>query len=290
MSWLLILLVLIVILLLAGLVVFRLILKSFKNKQHKHRQEPSGIDIAYEEINIPTKNKCNLYGWLVKSSPSQPTLILVHGWGRNVERVLPYIEHLQGSGFNLLAFDSRHHGSSDDDEYSTMVKFAEEIISSVDFVIANKYFSSHLIGVVGLSIGGAASIYAAAHDKRIISVVTVGAFADPFVIMKGQLKNHHIPYYPIGWSAMRYLESRVGFSFADVAPVKHIGISDARFFIIHGEEDETISVNDFHRLTEASRDGQASGWLIPGKGHSDCHLEEGFWKKIREHFNTTLKE
>ena len=49
---------------------------------------------------------------------------------------------------------------------------------------------------VGLSIGGAASIYAAAHDDRIKAVITVGAFAEPQAVMKKQLNRHGISQHP----------------------------------------------------------------------------------------------
>ena len=269
---------------------FKLMLKSFLNKERIHRKNPADIGIPFEEISIPTKNNCKLYGWLIKVDTGFPTLVMMHGWGRNVERVLPYIRQLNSKDYNLLAFDSRHHGSSDKDDFSTMVKFAEDISASVDFVVENEYFKNPSIGVIGLSIGGAASIYAAAHDERIKSVVTVGAFADPMDIMKLQLMQHHIPYIPIGWMVLQYIQKQVGFKFTDVAPEKHMKNSSAEFLLIHGDEDVKIPLSHFHRLIESSDRGKVSSWEIAGRGHSDCHLEDGFWLKIKDHFDRTLKD
>ncbi len=280
---------LLIIILLFLFLVLRLILKSFQNKQTKHQNNPARFGIAFEEVSIPAKNNCTLYGWLMKRDSGFPTLILVHGWGRNVERTLPYIRHLSDKDFNLLTFDSRHHGSSDRDDFSTMVKFAEDISATLDFIHRDKYFANKSIGLVGLSIGGAASIFAASNDPRISSVVTVGAFANPLDVMKQQLKQHHMPYIPVGWGVITLLQSRVGFKFADVAPEKHISHSDADFLLIHGDKDETIPPAHLRRLYDASKDGNASMWLIENRNHSDCHLEEDFWLRISEHFQKTLK-
>jgi pimeloyl-ACP methyl ester carboxylesterase len=262
--------------------------KSFENKVRQHSQTPQSMGIAFSEISIPTKNARKLYGWMLKNGKELPTVILMHGWGRNVERVLPYIQNLYDQDFNLVAFDSRNHGSSDRDDYSTMVKFAEDISAAIDFIREDGYFENDAIGIVGLSIGGAASIYAAARDSRITSVATVGAFSNPYEVMKETLQQHHIPFMPMGWLIMKYLEFRVGFTFKSVAPEKHIGKSDAQFLLIHGDADETIAPGHLGRLTRSAKSGNASSWMIPSRGHSNCHLEEGFWERLTDHLKKTL--
>ena len=110
--------------LLISLVVFWFILKAFKNPVRLHDRTPADLEIPFNEISIPTKNNCSLYGWWIPGAETSPTIILVHGWGRNAGRMMPYIKKLHEKGFNLIAFDSRNHGTSDADNYSTMLKFA----------------------------------------------------------------------------------------------------------------------------------------------------------------------
>ena len=147
---------------------------------------------------------------------------------------------LKNVNFNLLAFDSRNHGNSDDDGHSNMKKFAQDILSAINFIDKQTEITNNQFGLIGLSIGGGASIYASAHDDRIKSVVTVGAFANPVDIMRMQLRRKHIPYQPVGKLFLKYLEHKVGFRFEDIAPEKHIGKSNARFMLVHGTKDETI--------------------------------------------------
>lgn len=280
--------ILIIIILIVLFVLFQLVLKGFKNRQLRHKATPESIGIEFEEVSIPTANSRNLYGWWLKKDSKTPTIILVHGWGRNVEKVLPYIQGLSDTSFNLIAFDARHHGSSDKDEYSTMKKFAEDISCTVDFVLNNPSCENPNIGVVGLSIGGAASIYAASLDSRIKSVVTVGAFANPKTIMLAQMKSNHIPYKPFGWLLFKYLEQKVGFKFEDIAPEKNISTTNAKFMLIHGTADETIPSEDLLSLVAAAKQENLNSWLIPDRGHSDCHYESGFWTRLTAFFNETL--
>ena len=262
------------------IVIFQMILKGFKNPQRKHNKTPDSFGVDFEEVSIPTNNNRKLYGWLMSKNPSLSTIILMHGWGRNVERMMPYIEQLSKLDFNLLAFDARHHGNSDDDDHSTMKKFAEDIQSSIRFIQNNTKITNEAFGLVGLSIGGAASIYAAAHEAKIKSVITVGAFADPYEIMRAQMASYRIPFNPVGKFIFWYLERKVGFKFHDIAPEKHISKSGARFFLIHGEDDKTIPIDHVHRLESAARKENVKTWKIPGRGHSDCHFENSYWPNI----------
>ena len=125
------------------------------------------------------------------------TILLVHGWNRNLGRMMPYIKQLHPEGYNLFVFDARNHGSSDTDGLSSMPKFAEDIIAALDYLENSLIQKGGKIGVIGLSMGGSATIYAAATDKRISRIATVGAFAHPADVMKLEMKKRHIPYFPI---------------------------------------------------------------------------------------------
>lgn len=276
-------------LLLLFIVLFRLMLNGFRNPQRKHEKTPADIDVSFEEIWFKTQNNRSLYGWWILKDKTFPTIILVHGWGRNVGRMLPYIEHFNDQPFNLLTFDARHHGISDKDKLSTMKKFAEDITSAIDFVEVRFKEKNPKIGIVGLSIGGGAAIYASAHDNRIQSIVTVGAFANPLDVMKMQLSKRHVPYYPVGWILLKYLELLVGFRFNEIAPENHIQQSNAQIMLIHGTSDLTIPFSHAERLYANSKKNQIVLWKIKGKGHSDCHEENGYWDKILQFLINSLK-
>ncbi|MFC1760239.1 alpha/beta hydrolase [Candidatus Neomarinimicrobiota bacterium] len=196
-----------------------------------NKYTPAKYGFDFEEITIPTKNNKNLYGWWVPaknlSNENQPTIILIHGWSRNVDRVMSFIKKLHPAGYNLIAFDSRCHGKSDDDKFSSMVKFTEDIRAAIDYSEKVPNVDKDRVGVVGLSMGGAASVYVASLDKRIKSVVTVGAFSHPKKVMGLEFKKRKIPYFPFVWLIFKYMEFRIGAKFNDIAPSNNIAKSDA---------------------------------------------------------------
>jgi dipeptidyl aminopeptidase/acylaminoacyl peptidase len=264
------------------------------NPQRRHRETPEKFGISFEEVWFPTRNRCQLYGWWIPAPAYDtdnpgPTIILIHGWGRNVERMLAYIQALHPRDYHLLAFDARNHGSSGRDGYSTMVKFAEDISAAVDFVCLQPVVEPERIGVVGLSIGGSAALYAAACDPRLKAVVTVGAFAHPASIMRREFQRRRIPYFPFVWLILRYVERQVGLKLDQIAPVNNIAKIKAPVFLIHGEADEVVPVSEGREMLAAGGTAHVQLWSLPGYGHSDPHQHPEFWEKVTTFFDQALQ-
>ncbi len=259
--------------------------RGWRNPRLPHRRDPSQLGLAFTTMRVPTAGGKTLYAWWVPSGRSAaPCLVLAHGWGRNVERMLPWIEILHPEGFDLLAFDARHHGSSDDDGYATMVKFSEDIRAAVEWAARER--GSARIGVLGLSVGGSAAIHAAAFEPRIEAGVTVGAFADP--------SDPRATIGPRWWLlapglplAFRLIERRIGFRFRDVAPERVIARSRARFLLIHGTDDVVVPVSNAWKLAAAGGAG-VEAWIIPGRGHSDPHREPEMARRLAAFLRVSL--
>lgn len=276
--------ILLAILIIGLAVLFFLMVKGFRNPVAKH-EAPKNTSLPIQEIRIPAKNNKHLYAWWIPGEPTAPTIVFIHGWGRNTQRMMPYLKNFCCKGYNLLAFDARSHGNSEPDGYTTLVMFAEDIRSCIDYVADELKIKNSDFYLVGLSIGGASSIYAAAHDKRIKKVVTVGAFANPGVVMRKQLSDRHIPFFPLVWLLFKYVEFSQKIKLNEIAPEKHIGRAETQFLLVHGEQDQTVPLDQAFILKKAAGD-KAELWVIPKRGHSDCHLEKGFWEKLEQFFQT----
>jgi len=264
----------------------RAISQHYRTPQRPHRDTPTTIDVAFEEIRFPTEGGKELYGWWIPAlhSPEArvPTLVLVHGWQRNVERMLPFIHQLAPAGYNLLAFDARSHGSSDTDGHATMLKFAADIRAAIDEVLRRPGVMPHQVGILGLSVGGAAAIYAAAHDSRVRALVTIGAFAHPGDVMRQDLLRRGGPSFVVP-AIFRYVESKVGARLDDIAPQRQITSVRAPMLLIHGEEDAVVPPEHGRRLDHAGGKW-STHWMVPGHGHSDCEHHPDFWPTVLDFF------
>jgi len=264
---------------------FFIAVNNFRNPIVKNDKTPLDEGIEYESCLIPTYNNRNLNSWWIGNGTSDKSIILMHGWGKNSSRMMPYIKNLSKPSFNILAFDSRNHGDSDKDSYSSMVKFAEDIKSCIDFLKKEKPDFSKQIYLIGLSIGGAASIYAAANDDRINKIVTVGAPSNPADVMKLFLIKKKMPK-PIIAMVFKYLEFKVGKKFNEISAANNINKTKAKTLLVHGTYDRVVAVEQGELIFGRADKNLVELWEIKGKGHSNCHYEKGFWDKLLNFFNS----
>lgn len=275
----------------AGILLFLLdaiIAHMYQNTQRSHQSTPDKYAISFEEVHIPMNKNGRLYGWWIPTSQTAPTLILVHGWGCNLSRMLPYIREFHPLGYNLLAFDARNHGSSTPINTPTVWTFTQDTCAAADFVTKSCLTSSQIFGAVGLSIGGGAVINAAALDERIRSVVTVGAFSHPIEVKKLGFQEKHIPHIPFGWLLFKYMRYRFGLDFDKIAPVNNIHSTHADILLVHGEQDSTVPLAQGKALLEAGNPETTHLWVVPEKGHSDCQTNPDFWEKTESFLQETL--
>lgn len=259
----------------------------WRNRRVPSQRTPESLGVPFSDVRFPTANGRTLHGWWIPCDQTpRPTLILVHGWGRNAERMLPYIAILRPMGYHLLAFDARHHGASDRDGHASMKKFSEDIRAALDMLAGQPAVDADRVGVLGLSVGGSAAIHAAANEPRLRAVVTVGAFAHPREAMleMGFGKFWLAPAMPL---VFRFMEWRVGARFDDLAPERQITRVAGRVLLIHGERDTVVPASDAHRLARAAQ-GHAEVWVLPGRGHSDVHLEPALRARLEGFFAATL--
>jgi pimeloyl-ACP methyl ester carboxylesterase len=265
----------------------QLIERMYRYEKKRHCSTPEKYQIPFDEVHIPASGDAYLYGWWIPASPDASTLILVHGWGRNLARMMLFIQKLHPMGYNLLAFDARNHGSSSPVKRPTVGTFSEDTLAAVDFVAKSGQTSSHRIGVIGLSAGGGAAINAACGDQRIKSVITVGAISHPVEVMNFEFQKRRVPPF-VAATLLTYMRFRFRLDFDKIAPVNNIPNVDAEIFIIHGDEDETVPLEQGRALEAAGKKEKTNLWIVPGKGHSDCDTHSQFWEKVSAFLHRTL--
>jgi len=261
-----------------------LIDRMYETKKEPHRFTPEKYGLPFDEVNIPATDGAHLYGWWIPADPAAPTLILMHGWGRNLARMMPYIQVLHPLGYNLLAFDARNHGSSSPVEHPTVGTFSQDVLSAIEFLNRRRVKK---IGIVGLSVGGGASINAAGWDERLSSVITVGAISHPVALMKYEFSKRHVPAFAASFM-LAYMRWRYGLDFDTIAPLNNIFKSNADFLLIHGDHDETVPLAQAQVLSAAGKPEKTRLWIVPDKGHSDCNTHPQFWKKVGAFLQETL--
>jgi len=258
----------------------------WKIEKYPHKRTPDALDLEFEEVSIPTKNNKNLYGWWIPGKEStNKVVILQHGWGRNLERMLRYINILKSESFHMLTFDFRGHGSSDREKFPNMYLFSQDIISALDYV-ENRLDNNKPIDitVLGHSVGGAATVSAAGRDSRIDRVVTLGAPAHPYDIMRYEFDKHNFPNF-VSNTLLKFIEFRIKKSFNSFAPSCVIKMSSAKMLIIHGTEDKVVPVEQANKMVKNADKDKVKLLIMNGIKHSNFEDFPGFNQKLINFIN-----
>lgn len=231
----------------------RMLKRGFRAPRLEHRTTPADLGMGAREARIRTVNGKRLFAWLIPSpnGGAAPALLVMHGWGANASVMLPAVRPLYEAGYTLLMIDARCHGRSDDDDFASMPRFAEDIECALDWLEDQPEADRDRIVIVGHSVGAGAALLVTSRRPGIRAVISVSAFAHPREVMRRLLAQKRLPYLPIGWYALHKVQSLIGFRFDDIAPETTIKLGTCPVLLAHGRNDATIPFSDAERLLKA---------------------------------------
>jgi uncharacterized protein len=229
---------------------------------------PAALGLPYVETRIPSANGKSLFAWFIAApeSGNAPVLVVLHGWGGNAETMLALAPHLHRAGHALLFFDARCHGRSDGDSFSSLPRFAEDLEHALVWLMQRPGVDVTRVGLIGHSVGAAAALLAASRRDDVAAVISIAAFVHPESIMRQLLKGWRVPFVPLGWYILKYVQHVIGHSFDAIAPLNTIARVRCPVLLIHGTADETVPASDAQILHARCQRGVGELLLVSG-GH-----------------------
>ena len=231
---------------------------------------PAEVGLSYLEVTLSTENDKSLFGWFIPGNRTgrAPAVVALHGWGGNAETLLPLAGPLHEAGFALLFIDARCHGQSDEDSFASMPRFAEDLGHAIDWLKQREDIDQSAIAAIGHSVGAGAVLLSASWRNDLAAVVSIAAFTHPVAMMRRWFAAKGIPYRPVGWLMLRYVEWVIGHRFDDIAPVNTIRRVCCPTLLVHGAEDTTVPVSEA-RAIHANRPGDHVHLKVVAGSHDD---------------------
>ena len=260
----------------AGVVVAapRLLKRAFAPPDREVVASPSDYGLSATDLWIDGPNGKRLHAWWIPAGGPAPVVIVMHGWGANSGDMLPIAPGLAQSGFHALFLDARRHGQSDFEDFMSMPRFAEDLEAAVGDLLERDDVTA--IGVIGHSVGAAASIYAAADNPAIDALVAVASFAHPAEMMR---ENFPFPA-PATWALLQVVERMIGHRYDDIAPRNRIAEVGVPVMLMHGDADSVIPFQDSIDLHDRLPGSELV--IVPGGTHSDLEAFEPFFATVDE--------
>lgn len=261
-----------------------------KPKRYQPNKTPENFDLPFEDIEFYS-GKVKLRGWFIPScysNPSSKIIILNHGWSSNMSRMLYLAKHLHKNGYSVLLFDFRGHGNSNSDGPITLLKFAEDIISAINFLIKYKLKKETKIGILSHSMGASAGILAASMDSRIDAVGSCSAFDNPQKISASFLRCLRVPKFLIRLNFI-FITRWLGRPIESVAPINVIKKIKCPVFLIHGSDDKIVSPKNLERLYNTSNSDTTEKLLVPKGDHHRIIRNPEFAEYVSKFFNKSFE-
>ena len=143
----------------------------FGTPMPRPRAKARALDVAGAQVHeLPVgEERLSVYAW--GDTATQPRVLLAHGWSSFGLWLLPWVAPLRRAGFAVIAFDQAGHGRSTG-RRAHLPLFADGVER-----VAGHY--GPLAGVVGHSLGGAASAVALSRGLQAGRAVLLAPAADP---------------------------------------------------------------------------------------------------------------
>jgi pimeloyl-ACP methyl ester carboxylesterase len=130
------------------------------------------MHLDLEQVEFLAVDGVRLEGWLVPGDTGLSPIVLCHDLGRSRASLFGLAFDLSHSGFPLLLFDFRGHGSSEGEHSTLGLEEKRDILGAVDFLSSRSEYHGRAVGIYGVGMGAHAAALAAA-DRRSIRVLVL---------------------------------------------------------------------------------------------------------------------
>lgn len=244
-----------------------------QSRRSLFRDEPRnwGLDPP-EELTLRARDGIPLDAWLFEAREPAPSVIVVHGHGGNKDSMLPLAQILFPR-FNLLLLDTRGHGASGGTRTTLGYEERLDVHAAVDELIRRGLGP---VGILGISMGAAIAIIAAADDPRIAAVIADSPFARlPWAVAEAAKVRGYPPVLAplVAQAAVRAAALRLGYPPSAFDPIEAVErIAPRPLLLIHGEHDTVINARHSRLILERAGEPKEL-WILDGLAH--CRGLEG---------------
>lgn len=240
--------------------------------RHPVRKTPAPFGLPFQSVSFPSRDGLLLRGWLIPHPEAEVNFILCHGYPTNRTEMLFWVGLLKDSPINFLIFDFRATGESEGNLSSFGIYEVNDVLGAVDFIAADNGISQLPVGAIGLSMGGAAVLMAAAEDERIGAVVSHGAYATLQSAIEQRFRAAFGRFGPFFANQVAKAgQPWLNMNFSQIGPLFHIGrLAPRPALLFHGKRDHIVSPQDAALLLRAAGGG-ANLELLPRSGHAHVH-------------------
>ena len=245
----------------------RMLKPDFYEYPRPAEADPHKLDLGYEDVAVPTAAGATLRGWFVPGSwDMNAGVIAVHGAGSDRSGFLPLLPFLNEAGYHVLLFDLRDHGTSDGLGRGLGFGYREmhDVSAAVTYMKTKRRLRR--VVVLGVSMGAASGILAAAGDTRIDGVIADASWGHIEDVMLQSPNRRWFVSDRLITAIRDFTFLRLGV-LGDPEPLDVIGrIAPRPILLIQGTDDALVPPGEAERLFAAAGEPKEL-WIVEGGRH-----------------------
>jgi len=205
-------------------------------------------------------------GWFVPGTQANGAVLLLHGNHADRRQMLGRARFLHAAGYSVLLIDLQAHGETPGKHIGFGLPESRDVRTAIAWL--REHLPDQPIGVIGVSLGGAAAILGepAAHaDALVLESVYSSierAVENRLAIRLGPAGRQLAPL--LLWQ----IEPRLGIPTARLQPLQAITRLQSPLLLIAGSDDQHTVLAESQALF-ARAPSPKSLWIVDGAGHQD---------------------
>jgi esterase/lipase len=240
-----------------------------------------------EQVSFPSESGSNISGWFVPGKNNMGGILLLHGVRSNRLQMIKRAKFLNEYGYSVLLIDFQAHGESLGERIT--FGYLESLDADAAFTFLENKISHKNIGVVGVSLGGAAVLLGkVAKRSNAIILESVyptieEAIKNRIALRLGELGRYLAPLLTL------QIKPRLGINIDQLHPIDHIKNVKGAIFVVCGSIDKHTTMEESKRMFEHANEPKQL-WVIDGAAHVDfsSFAEDRYKTKVLSFFKHYL--
>jgi fermentation-respiration switch protein FrsA (DUF1100 family) len=224
-------------------------------------------DLPATTITLDSRSGGSIAGWHIRSVDHRGVIVLLHPYRGSRLAMLNRARLLYTEGYSVVMVDFQAHGESPGDRVTIGFLERHDVKAAVDF--AKTLHPNEPIGVIGFSMGGAATLLASPLEVDAIVLESVYPDIATAVRNRVQAKLGTFAALPTQLLLMQ-MKPRMGISVSEMRPIARLAEVGCPIFIMSGTVDAHTTATDTRAMFETAVEPKQL-WMVEGANHEDLH-------------------
>lgn len=261
---------------------------SFLSRPAMHSIGALPAHLQGRDVQFESGSGSELRGWLIPGRKGAGAVVLMHGFRGDRRQMLARASFLSEAGYGVLLFDFQAHGESPGKQITIGYLESRDAQDAVEFMKKNN--PGEKLGVIGLSMGGAAAILAS-PALEVEAIVLEAVYPDIERAVANRMERYLGAWARgLGRLLIMQLPLRAGIEKEALRPIDRVGAIKAPKLFIAGAKDQHTKLDESREIFAAASEPKEL-WVVEAAAHVDVHqmAKEEYERRILDFFEKRLR-